>query len=130
MIGKYNAPLSDRSDYAITSNIVIIPDASVAEFPYIFPPEREAEVRRVLAGAEDGVSYEEWLSAYKDPPRTNVPLLNTIIIPNGENVKFAASVNAVLPEYSAFFKIYDQGYSIAESAIDNLLRSGFFIFIL
>jgi len=150
VIGRFATPLLDRSDHALMLNTVIIPDTSVAAFPYIFTPDMEQNIRQMLDETGDSiellswasdrieepdapnarVSFDDWYSMIINPPSGDIPLLNTIIIPNGKNEEFAASVNAMLPEYSGFFRIYDQGYSFVKNALDILLRGGLLIFAL
>jgi len=150
VIGTFSAPLLDRSDHALMLNTVIIPDTSVAAFPYIFTPDMEQNIRQILDETGDSVeliswaskrldasddpetrvTFEDWYSMFANPPNGDIPLLNTIIIPNGRNEEFAEAINAMLPEYSGFFRIYDQGYSFVKNALEILLRGGILIFAL
>jgi len=127
VIGKFSAPRAEHSEYAIHPNAIFIPDNAIPEFPFIVP-EMTPTLQRVLD--EEGVSFDEWLLPRPliDPWR--ISILNTIVLPNGRNQEFADAVNAILPEYAAFFRIYDQGYSIVRGALDNLLRGGTLIIIL
>ena len=134
VIGKFSTPSVDESEQAIPPNAIFIPDNSVAEFPFIVP-ELTDTLQQSLD--EAGMSFDEWLNTNilrQEMEDMGLPryisILNTIIIPNGENQAFADAVNAILPDYSAFFRIYDQGFSTVGGAIDNLMRSGTLILIL
>jgi hypothetical protein len=135
IIGKFVTPSEDESDHAIAPNAIIIPDNSVAEFPFI-APEMTDTLRRSLH--EQEISFDEWILGQLPPMEDfsrsdgfrRMPIFNTIIVPNGETEAFADAVNAILPEYAAFFRIYDQGFSSVRDALDNLLRSATMILVL
>ncbi|MDR2569841.1 MAG: hypothetical protein LBD23_06035, partial [Oscillospiraceae bacterium] len=59
-----------------------------------------------------------------------LPLLNVIVVPNGRNDEFIQTIEAIIPEYSNFFRIFDQGYSIVRAALDNLIRGAILVFVL
>jgi len=126
IIGKFYAPPGEESEQAILPNTIFIPDNSLSEFPYIYPEITE-ELQQALD--ENDTTYDEWLHMIDDANAT-VPILNTIIIPNGKNEEFADAINAILPEYAGFFRIYDQGYSDVKGALDNLLGGGRLIIVL
>jgi hypothetical protein len=128
VIGTFRAPLYDNNDYAIPYNAVIVPDGSVDGLQLALPPDLAGGLDQDLE--EWGMSYEDWYARRGGTMYTHIPLLNTIVVPNGRNEEFAAAVNALLPEYSAFFRIYDQGYSTVKGALDNLLRGGILILAL
>jgi len=135
VIGKFSAPMEDESEQAIASNAIFIPDNAVAEFPFIVP-EMTDTLRRSLD--ERGIGFDEWLfgewpaTGYLYPRNDfrRMAVFNTIIVPNGEIEAFSDAINAILPGYAAFFRIYDQGFSTVSGALDNLLRNGTVILVL
>jgi hypothetical protein len=108
VVGIYRSPAPQHDDpQSIPFNTIFIPDNSFGGFDC------------------ENTNTSPW----KDD-RAESPLLNTIVIPNGRNDEFRESVNALLPGYGNFFKIYDQGYSVVKATLDNLLQSGAMIFVL
>jgi hypothetical protein len=59
-----------------------------------------------------------------------IPLLNTVIIKNGRSEEFRQTIDALIPGYGNFFRIFDQGYSIVRASLDNLMRGGILVFAL
>jgi len=105
VIGIYQPPLPNIADpHSIHLNTLFIPDNAFQGFP---------------------LDEAAWLD-----DRDSAPKLNVIIVPNGENEAFRASVNALIPGYGNFFRLYDQGYSVVRPAMENLLRNGLLILAL
>ena len=124
VIGFYRTPLREFNSHMIPTNTIFIPDNSIPEFPFIVP-ELTDSLQQVLE--EHDMSFDEWLNFTL--PRTDMPIFNTVIIPNGETQAFSDAVNAILPAYAAFFRIYDQGFSNVAGALDNLVSSGILIVV-
>ena len=103
---QHSSGMSSGDHHAIPVNTVIIPDKSFDGFP---------------AAQEDG-AFSEVLRGDSNP------LMNTIIVPNGKNDEFRESINALIPGYGNFFRLYDQGYSFVKSALDNLKGNALMIF--
>ncbi|MCL2084970.1 MAG: ABC transporter permease [Oscillospiraceae bacterium] len=105
IVGTYTTsyPSMDANEpHAIPMNTVIIPDKS---FDGSLP-----------------IRYEEAPDYWVGYADLN-PLLNVIVVPNGENEAFRESINSLIPGYGNFFILYDQGYSFVMNAAENL-RSG------
>ena len=83
-------------------NTIFIPDNAFEGFPNLPPTDNRAES----------------------------PLLNMIILPNGNNEDFWQTINKLSPEYSRFFEIHDQGYSIIKSTLDSLFTGSVLVYIL
>jgi hypothetical protein len=113
IIGVYRAPQRDSSPYAIYPNTVYIPDSAVSHFPF-FADEVFAE----------SIFSDDILSTGR------IPLLNTIIIPNGRTEEFRETVNRLLPDYASFFRIYDQGFSHINAALTNMRNGSILILAL
>jgi hypothetical protein len=111
IIGIYTAPAAQEADlHSIPMNTIFIPDNAFEGF-FI-------EIDGELFPHRLGFTFAD------------NPLLNVIIVPNGRNEEFRQTINTLIPGYGAFFRLYDQGYSIVRDALDNLLRNGWFIFAL
>jgi len=111
IIGIYFAPPAriENDPQGIPLNTIFIPDKAFAGFE---PVMTDGELRM-------------W-----GDDRAESPFLNTIVVPNGRIEEFRRNINALIPGYGNFFMFYDQGYSTVRSALDNLLRNGWFIFVL
>jgi hypothetical protein len=113
IIGIYRAPQRDSSPYAIYYNTVFVPDSAVSHFPF-FADEVFAE----------SIFSDDILSTW------HIPLLNTIIIPNGRTEEFRETVNRLIPDYASFFRIYDQGFSHINAALTNMRNGSILILAL
>ena len=129
VIGLVTAPENELTDHAIPINAVFIPDNSFGGPEFVLPHELTGDFEATLR--DSGMTQDEWVREVWMPSDTSyTPLLNTIIVPNGKNDDFLDTVESILPEYSGFFRIYDQGYLIVRNALDTLLRGGTIVFAL
>ena len=95
VIGIMNITASDFSDYAISNNLVIIPDKSFE------------------GAAGEPVSQL--------PVAEFVPLLNdSIIVRNGFVDETRAVIDGIAEGYGSLFRVYDQGYGSVRTALGNL----------
>ena len=104
IVGIYNSPLPlSGHPHEIPLNTVFIPDKSFDGFPS--PP-----------------SYPQH--------RSESPLLNMIIVPNGGNDAFEQAISELTPEYMHLFRIFDQGYSSVKPVFDILMTGSVLVFIM
>ena len=95
IIGVYSGLTQEMRDHSVSPNTVIIPASSFDE-----NPEGNPMVRTMYAFSP--------------------PLLNTIIIPNGETEEAKAKIDELVEGYSGFFRYYDQGYARLVPILENL----------
>ena len=99
IVGIYRGPSQEMNDHAIYLNTVIIPSSSYSQQEY------------TLEGA--------WRVRNQYYP----PVLDTIIVPNGEINETRTVIDSLTEGYSRFFRFYDQGYSSLKPVLANL-RTG------
>jgi len=123
IVGIYSAPRPLKSDpHNIPLNTVFIPEKSFEGFPGEpgnAPNNAGLSAARRFTASPDTVGRQ----------RSESPLLNMIVLPNGGGEEFERLIKELTPEYSQLFRVYDQGYSIVRPVFDTLLRYGVLIFV-
>ena len=124
IVGIYSAPRPLKSDpHNIPLNTVFIPEKSFEGFPGE-PGNSQHDA---------GLSAARRFTASPDTvgrQRSESPLLNMIVLPNGGGDEFERLIKELTPEYSHLFRVYDQGYSIVRPVFDTLLRYSVLIFVI
>jgi len=124
IVGIYTAPYPRWLDpnaldrHSIPINTLFIPDNSIDR---LIGPSGDHR-NQASVHVPGGVPHRE--------DRQVVPLLNVIVVQNGRNEEFRQSIDALIPGYGSFFRIFDQGYSIVRAAFDNLIRGGTLVLVL
>ena len=110
--------------HIIPLNTLIIPDNALANLPVdeIDP--------RILRAKAPVVDTPDTIIRLHDLPSALAPMLNMVIIPNGEEAAFRETIFNLMPGYAGLFRIYDQGYSFMRPAMENMLSNTTFIFAL
>jgi len=95
VVGIYNTIRTDRNEYAIPPNTVIIPNSSFGE----------------LTG--------EPASIFDTSGRAPI-LLNSLIVPNGRINETKDVISSIVPGYGGLFRFFDQGYDSLITTLGNL----------
>jgi len=95
IIGIYNTLRFDRSEYAIPSNTVVIPNNSFGEL------------------------FGEPVSKFDTSAPAPI-LVNGLIVPNGRIDETREIINNLVPGYGGLFRFYDQGYDSLKTTLANL----------
>jgi len=132
IVGLYSARPPLKGDpHNIPLNTVFIPEKSFEGFP---GGQQSAFTQNVsfthsLSGLSAShpyaVSYET-----ASLQRSESPLLDMIILPNGGGGEFLRAISELTPEYSHLFRVYDQGYSYAKPIFDTLMNYSVLVFAL
>jgi hypothetical protein len=94
IVGTYAGPSQEMNDHGISLNTVFIPAAS-------------------FDGSGTGMNM-----GVRSP--YNPPLLDTIIVPNGEITETMALMEETAEGFGMFFRFFDQGYAALKPVLTNL----------
>ena len=95
IVGIYNTVRTDRSEYAIPPNTVIIPNTSL--------------------GGLAGVPASDFDTSGHAPI-----LLHSMIAPNGRIRETRETISSMIPGYGGLFRFYDQGYDSLVTTLGTL----------
>jgi len=98
IVGIYSGLRQEMRDHTITSNVVIIPASSFDGLD-----------------EETGGFPRTWLETSNAPP-----LLNALIIPNGQVAEAKERLENITEGFSSFFRFFDQGYARLVPILENL----------
>ena len=114
IVGIYSGLIQEMNDYAISPNTIIVPGPSF-------------DGRGLGDAHSESSSYftGRGLYSYYD-----APLLNTIIVPNGEIEEAKTVIDGIAPDFSGLFRFYDQGYSTLKPVLANLMFGMTWILVL
>ena len=96
IVGIYEVQRAEAGDFALSPNMVIIPDNSISDVP--------------------GTAVSRF-----DIPIYPMPLIgDSLIAPNGKTLETREQINSIAAGYGNLFKFYDQGYRVLMDTYYNM----------